>query len=161
MNPRDLIRIAENLASGRVGGSPGRPRQADLRRAVSTAYYAMFHELAQSNANLLQGANPATRSNRAWRQVYRAQNHGHVKQQCANRTVLQRFPQEIQYFAVHFVHMQTQRHLADYDPFELFARPSVSQWIHEASIAIARFHQANRLDRRAFAAFVLFGTRNN
>ena len=26
-------------------------RQEDLRRAVSTAYYAMFHALANSNAN--------------------------------------------------------------------------------------------------------------
>ena len=43
MNPRDLIKIARQLASGAVDGNRGRPRQAELRRAVSAAYYALFH----------------------------------------------------------------------------------------------------------------------
>ena len=43
MNPHDLIRIARHLASGAVGGIRGRPRQAELRRAVSAAYYALSY----------------------------------------------------------------------------------------------------------------------
>lgn len=66
MNPRDLIRIARQLASGAVGGNRGRPRQAELRRAVSAAYYAMFHALALSGANTLAGSTRANRSQRAW-----------------------------------------------------------------------------------------------
>ena len=42
MKPLDLIEAARDMTeSGR-----GRPTQAKLRRAVSTAYYAMFHCLA-------------------------------------------------------------------------------------------------------------------
>ena len=50
MNPHDLIRMARQLASGDLGSGRGRPRQAELRRAVSTAYYAMFHALALTAA---------------------------------------------------------------------------------------------------------------
>ena len=51
MSSPDLIDAARTLAeSGR-----GRPTQARLRRAVSTGYYALFHTLAASAANLLIG----------------------------------------------------------------------------------------------------------
>ena len=53
MNPQDLISGARLLAQG--NGRRGRPRQADLCRAVSTAYYALFHTLAGC------GADPAVR----------------------------------------------------------------------------------------------------
>lgn len=56
MNPRHLIRIARQLASGVVSGSRGRPRQAELRRAMSAAYYALFHALAYCCADRLAGS---------------------------------------------------------------------------------------------------------
>ena len=37
MNPRALIRIARQLASGNLGSGLGRPQQDELRRAISTA----------------------------------------------------------------------------------------------------------------------------
>ena len=43
----ELIRASRLLAGGQ-------PSQDFLRRAISTAYYAMFHTLATSNANLNQ-----------------------------------------------------------------------------------------------------------
>ena len=46
MNWRDLIAIAQALARGAVPPRIGRPRQAELRRALSTIYYAMFHSFA-------------------------------------------------------------------------------------------------------------------
>ena len=53
MNPARLISIATQLA---LSSDDTPERQDDLRRAVSTAYYAMFHALANSNANTLIGA---------------------------------------------------------------------------------------------------------
>ena len=47
MTPHDLMQAARALAE--------RPTQAWLRRAVSTAYYAMFHTLAASAADLFLG----------------------------------------------------------------------------------------------------------
>src|SRR5262245_43956452 len=37
----DLLKQARSLCAA----SPRRPKQADLRRAVSTAYYSLFHAL--------------------------------------------------------------------------------------------------------------------
>ena len=48
MNPARLINIATQLA---LSSDDTPERQEVLRRAVSTAYYAMFHTLANSNAN--------------------------------------------------------------------------------------------------------------
>jgi hypothetical protein len=44
IHPGELLDLADRLA-GR-GSGPGRPRMIELRRAVSSAYYALFHELA-------------------------------------------------------------------------------------------------------------------
>ena len=157
MNPDDLLEIAESLASG---SRSGRPRQAELRRSISTAYYALFHMLANNCADLLVGIRSADQTNRAWRQVYRALDHGLAKRQCTRQT-LQEFPQGIIDFANQFVKMQESRHLADYDPFEHFSRSQVSHLIEQTKTAIAELRDVDRRDLRAFAAFVLFPARRN
>ena len=40
MDPQELIRAARQLAVGQ--NNSGQPTDAELRRAVSTAYYALF-----------------------------------------------------------------------------------------------------------------------
>ena len=164
MNPDDLLTIAESLASGTIGSQRGRPRQAELRRALSAAYYALFHTLAGNCADMLVGSRSSTRTRQAWRQTYRALDHGHVRRQCTERRpkrVLARFPQEVQDFADQFVTMQRIRHLADYDPFEHFSRSVVSQYVEETKAAITEFNHVGQDDRRAFAIFVLFDLRRN
>ena len=44
----DLLATARRLAKA----SPRKPRQADLRRSISTAYYALFHALAADGSQL-------------------------------------------------------------------------------------------------------------
>ena len=44
--PNDLLEQARHLANR----EPKRPKQASLRRAVSTAYYAIFHLLSMETA---------------------------------------------------------------------------------------------------------------
>ncbi len=66
MDPADLLLIAHQLAIGVVGNRRGHPRQAELRRAVSTAYYAMFHSLARCGADLVAGSTKQHRSQLAW-----------------------------------------------------------------------------------------------
>lgn len=164
MNPADLIRIARYLASTGTGVGIGRPSRADLRRAVSTTYYALFHALAECCANTLIGATPRNRSQQAWRQTYRALDHRHAKEQCS-RLEINRFPQEIQAFATSFADLQNQRHTADYDPYPnqsstFFYRHDVLKLITEAEQAISSLNSATPLDLRAFAAYVLFPRRN-
>ena len=110
----------------------------------------------------LAGSTPASRSNQAWRQLYRALDHAQVKRTCTNnpgKARLALFPQEIQDFADQFVTMQSQRHLADYDPLERFSRSDVLQLIHQSDTAISDFNRAANPDRRAFAVLVMFKLR--
>ena len=57
MYSHDLIETARGLTAL----SPRRPNQANLRRVVSTAYYAVFHCLAGAAANLIIGRSAAPR----------------------------------------------------------------------------------------------------
>lgn len=159
MNPLDLISIARQLASG--AGRRGRPRQTDLCRATSAACYAMFHTLARCGADALAGATRASRGQPAWEQTYRALEHGHVRNQCRNLTLLSRFPLDIQNFAEHFVEMQRERHYADYAPLTDFDRSRAAYLIDRTERAIDSFNNAPIRDRRAFAIYVLFRTRRD
>ena len=155
MNPRDFIRIARQLASGAVGRGRGRPRQAELRRAVSAAYYALFYLLAGNAANTLAGARPSARNRQFWMQTYRAVEHRHAKNQCLNKAVMRRFPPEIQDLGENFANMQTHRHDADYNPEAAFRRSQVMRLIDYAEMAIDGFDRVPAPDRRAFALHIL------
>ena len=157
MNPLDFIATARAMAAM---SARGRPRQSDLRRIFSTAYYALFHCLALCCADMLVGGPGADRSRPAWNQTYRGLQHGFARQRCEHRNVTN-FPGEIQYFARVFVEMQQDRHSADYDPDVSFIKADVIQLIDLAEDAIRRFQQALARDRRAFAVYVLLPTRNN
>ena len=153
----DLLNTADELVSGATGST--RPRQSNLRRAVSTAYYAMFHCLASCCANSFIGGPNADRSEPAWRQVYRALEHGNAKDKCKNKGFMSKFPQKIEDFANAFVALQEKRNLADYDPFAKFNKLEVQREITQARAMIEGFQAAGAKHRRAFSAYVLFRTR--
>lgn len=159
MNPRDFIRIARQLASGAVGRGRGRPRQAELRRAVSAAYYALFYLLAGNAANTLAGARPSARNRQFWMQTYRAVEHRHAKNQCLNKAVMRGFPPEIQDLGQIFANMQTHRHNADYNPEATFRRSQVMRLIDNAERAVDGFDRVSAPDRRAFALHILLRSR--
>ena len=151
MNSRDLIEAALALTeSGR-----GRPTQARLRRAISTAYYAMFHFLAASAANLFVGR---TRDP-AWHRVYRALEHGRARSACQAQA-MQEFPAEVRSFAKAFVALQVERQQADYAlDMEAYRKSDVLGYIASAEDAIGEFEQADIKAKRGFAAHVLFKQR--
>lgn len=154
MKPRDLIKSATIL----LESDRRRPSQVSLRRATSAAYYAMFHCLARSCADLLVGGTGADRSQQAWRQTYRALEHGFAKNACRDNLTAN-FPDEIADFANIFVVMQEKRHAADYDPAIRLTKSEVDADIRSAERVIRRFQEAPARDRRAFAAHVLFKKR--
>jgi hypothetical protein len=126
--PHDFLEAALDLTNS----SKGKPKQAHLRRAVSTTYYAMFHTLARCCADLFIGGTGSSRSKEAWQQVYRALDHGF-----ANK-----------------------RHDADYNPDGTVFKSAVLTDISTVEAAIDGFSQAPLKDRRAFAAFVMLKQRN-
>ncbi|MGF1502442.1 MAG: hypothetical protein ACFBSD_11555 [Paracoccaceae bacterium] len=150
LKSEDLLRTAERL----VEQGRGKPREADLRRAISTAYYAVFHVLARDCADLLVGGRGANRSLPAWQQAYRALDHAQVKQMCAKSTFGD-FSEAIKVFGNAFVTLQLQRHKADYDP--LFSGATLSnatKAIAQARHSIEAYRKAPKSDRRAFCIFV-------
>ena len=148
----DLLDIARRLTAGN-------PTQTDLRRATSSLYYALFHTMCQSNADTLAGDDPQQRDQLAWRQAYRALEHGYAKQRCQRASGNGRFSPSIQRLAGSFVDMQTLRHRADYDPNTNFAQQEVLAAINEAADHISGFLDAPDRERRAFAVYVLMRER--
>ena len=135
-----------------------RPMQSDLRRAVSTAYYAMFHALCEVCANSLVGTKTPDRPERAWAQTYRALNHRPSAAACKKISEFS-FPKQIQEFADYYVTMQEHRHRADYDPQAKFRRKEVIEYIEGARKAIETLNNVAAKHKRAFSALVLFNKR--
>ena len=158
MRPLDLIGTARRLTEN---AGPGPPRQSDLKRAVSTAYYALFHALCLLCANGFIGTRQADRSNPAWRQTYRSVAHGWAKNQCKRSNTIQLFPAQIGNFADEFVKMQEKRHAADYDPMSRFKLSDVIVAIDAAELAIQQLKDCPLKDRRAFAAWVTMPERKS
>ena len=74
--PDDLLVQARDLAEK----EPRKPKQASLRRAVSSAYYALFHFLGEESTKLVVGALP---NRRLLRQVaMRSVSHSKLKGVC-------------------------------------------------------------------------------
>ena len=83
-----------------------------------------------------------------------------AKNACKNQNVIAKFPEGIKRFADAFIIMQEKRHLADYNPDSDLCKSEVLQDIIAVETALRRFSNTPALDRRAFAAFVLFKNRD-
>ncbi|KAA6205170.1 MAG: hypothetical protein DU429_02700 [Candidatus Tokpelaia sp.] len=147
----DLLCVAEDL----INPNSGTPRQAHLRRAVSSVYYALFHFLAQQCADNFIGAEPDTKA--AWRQVYRALDHGAARKACEKCPG--NFPDEIKDYAALFGTYQGKRHEADYDPFTSWSENDVTKMVKETREILENFERVDIKHRKAFSAFVLLKKR--
>lgn len=150
----DWIRTAYRLAKA----APNRPQQSDLRRAVSTAYYALFHTLAREAANRLVGVETSAPHSPAWTQAYRALDHGTARAGCEQARRLG-FSEPLTACADIFLVLQKERHRADYDPDYRTSRAEAQALISQAESAIAAFNNAPAADRRAFLIHLIFNRR--
>jgi len=149
-----VIATARKLANA----SRLRPRQSELRRAVSTAYYALFLSLAKHAADLLVGTG-RDRPGKAWSQVHRSLQHGDAKSACQQARNLG-YPEEIKTCSAIFIELQEMRHRADYDPDYRLTRAVALQAVDMAERAIRSLKAASRTDRKAFAVLLLFKRRS-
>ena len=98
-----------------------RPKQASLRRSISTTYYSLFH--------LLIGSAAANWKNRDQRLTFeRVFDHGRMAK-VSNRLARQAFPNQDPHQVRHlktvveaFSNLQEQRHTADYDGSKTWSR---------------------------------------
>lgn len=148
----DLLEQAEQLATL----DPRRPKQVNLRRAVSSAYYALFH-LLTSEAAALYAQEPglAARINRTF-------NHGEMKKVSA-MIANDKLPKGIQSpggayvstddrkvdlktVANAFVDLQQARHDADYDLSRSFRRQEALAFIGKAREAFEAWKRVRSSD---------------
>jgi hypothetical protein len=127
--PEHLLEQARHLASR----ERTRPRQASLRRAISTAYYAMFHFLIRETVQQIGPNLSEDNYNRAYRwfdhgtmyRVARAFSEDVVRIANSKDVLISKNDPRIQFAAQHFADLQELRHSADYDPGAAFSRADV------------------------------------
>ncbi len=128
----------------------GRPKQGNLRRGVSAAYYGLFHFLLDRGARTMMGT---ANDRRPYRDVLaRSFDHSVMKRACSSfaggslRDSIRRtlhpgwqVPPGVRQIARTFVEAQEQRHLADYDRSARFTRAEVFSLIQKVDQAITAF----------------------
>lgn len=126
----DLLDIADELAER----ESGKPRQASLRRAVSTSYYAVFNALAAMCADELVGW---SRPWEAFTPIYRSLEHTAARNLFNKARNQQLYGPEIARFATVFLELQEAREEADYNPEPFrYKRDEVRRLIGDARIAV-------------------------
>ena len=126
-----------------------------FHRAVSTAYYALFHALARNNADNIIGAptNPAMALD--WVDAYRRMRHGYAAYQLQQHMfALDRNGRD---FSGHFINLKFARETADYNPNAFFNLTSASDWLNRAIAALHNLDAMNPTDKRTITNIVLYG----
>lgn len=163
LDPDGLIFVARTLANDPAGA----PDVVDirLRRAVSTAYYAVFHALMRRAAVRFMGVGQETTA--GYRLIYRSFEHGRVLQICRElslRTLSPAMQRDLARqtislsmyrFARAFPDLQSQRHDADYDPAMELSASLVLNLIDTAEAAIAAFDAADPAEQADILALMM------
>lgn len=160
---QELLKQAEHLAKL----DKKRPGQANLRRAVSGAYYAMFHFTAAQIADQMVGITADTKLRNM---VVRSLTHTEmskaakafdggtlplVVKDCLGTASV---PIPLARFARTFHELQEERHRADYDRSAIFRRPVVITLIAKATTAIEEWGKIkNDRATQCFLVFALMG----
>jgi len=161
-----LLEQAELLIQPR---RPGPPRQVDVRRAISAAYYAVFHFLMAKAADMVVGS--TKRREASYILVYRSVDHAQIRSLCQTIKAAQpdprrvasapsmRLGEPIKLFAAVVQDLQAQRHMADYDAAESLRAADAVFAIELARKAIRSWRSAPAEERAAFLTLLLFKRR--
>ena len=127
---KELVELAAQLA--RL--DKGKPRQASLRRSISTAYYALFHALCDASVTALIGR--GKRPGSVTTPIYRMLDHGAAKRVLLRFQFKKDANNDVQLIADAFIVLQEARLEADYDPSARFEREEALDLAAKAALAI-------------------------
>lgn len=129
---RDLIDTTRDSLSRQQQAS-----RAANHRAISTAYYAAYDALCESNASVLVGRVSDRAGVEAWIRVYRGTSH----RQAVNNLLRHRISlsPDGQHFAVTLNILYQARIRADYHPNSVFDKQAAEHRLNQAEDAIQRF----------------------
>ena len=147
----------------------GRHRQTDLRRAISTAYYAVFHTVLTAFADRIAGR--AKRTTPQYVHVYRGLDHRTLGGLCAVATrpsvppkysgllPPDGFGPAVRVFSLAVLDLQRERHLADFDPGWSIRPSDANALVRSARDAIAQWVGTPAEQREAFLLLLLLPPR--
>jgi uncharacterized protein (UPF0332 family) len=153
----DLIQHAVFLSELNL---PHEPKQVDLRRAVSAAYYGLFHLLTTEAAQNWKHQSQRDRFARMF-------DHGRMKT-CSSRVSSRPLPvdtaeipiaKDLKLVADSFVKLQQARHTADYDNSKVWSRTQVREIIAQAEDAAAAWSSIRETEMAQDYLLDLMGTR--
>jgi uncharacterized protein (UPF0332 family) len=165
LNPNHLFEQASKL----IASQAGPPRQVDIRRAISAAYYATFHATITAAADQFVGV--TSRDTSQYGLVYRSVSHAWLRDLCreVQKTTLPNklkpyapingFGSNIAAFAAAVVELQEKRHAADYDVMIRMNKSDAILAISTAKAALRRFEKASKARRVAYLSLLLFSPR--
>jgi uncharacterized protein (UPF0332 family) len=139
---------------------PDDPKQVDLRRAVSAAYYALFHLLTTEAAQNWKHQNQRNRFARRF-------DHNTMRK-CSSRVSARALPADpdalgiatdLKLVADSFVSLQEDRHTADYDNSKVWSRTEVWDTMIQAQDAMTAWACIREKDMAQDYLFDLMGTR--
>lgn len=156
----DLLAQARYL----VSREPRRPKQASLRRAVSAAYYAVFHLLTSEASkgfakdDGLQAIINRAFTHREMNTVSKAFAGGHVPKKLDSVTGRIPVPPQLSGVAQAFADLQQARHEADYNLAKSFTRSEALALISQADQAFRDWATVRKTDwaRVYLACFMLW-----
>ncbi len=142
IRPRWLLRLAHDLVPEQAG--QGQPRNTDLRRAISTAYYALFHAITRAAAeHALPGGSESEQNaftrhvgHTAIKQVCAWINGGNPPQAVAATVARLRQNPRISDVAATFTALHQAREDADYDHDADITRPTTLGLIQRSETAV-------------------------
>ncbi|UFS73719.1 hypothetical protein LPB73_17455 [Tardiphaga sp. 37S4] len=167
LNPEHLFEQADGLI---VPPAAGPPRQVNVRRAISAAYYGLFHATLAAAADQFIGVTKRTASQ--YGLVYRSVDHRTLRNLCdevTKQTLSAKyqphqppngFGTNIVAFATAVSQLQEKRHEADYNPMVRMKSLDAALAIKTARAALASFQKASARRRRAFLTLLLFPPRS-
>jgi hypothetical protein len=163
LNPEHLFDQADQLATPPANGAP---RQASLRRAVSTAYYALFHAILTDAADQLAGK--GQRDTHQYALVYRSIKHRHLTELCEH-IVKEKLPDKYKPYepqggfgadllavAKALTDLQEKRESADYDPLYRVTVSDASLTLQAGRTALAHWRNVSAARRRLFILMLTF-----
>jgi hypothetical protein len=164
----ELLSQARMLASLDGASRPiSVPLQANLRRAVSSAYYAVFHLFISESVGLLLREGPPNLAAR----VSRSFSHSEMSKVCGwfakqqptdqlRNLVPGAISAQLQSVATIFVQLQEARHRADYDIQFSLDRQIALAWVEQAEKLLLTWNSVRgAADSRVFLAALAFGSR--
>ncbi len=129
------------------------------RRAVSTAYYAVFHAIAELCARDILPDRDGPDNFREFERVYRALEHGSLKNEFSKGPLKDNG--QLKEIGELVVQLQSERHKADYLPFGSYGIGgyTVAKLIESAGLAMELLKNLDARDRRTLAVALLFKNR--